>query len=109
MRGMTDPQHEPTREDTVYAHLFAFIRQCGFLLAIAAPLLLLGAFIKDEVLEDEVLFVLGALILWGEAIAFELVQRRRRGGDSAPSVIVVLIALNALGATLLWTLSWTLH
>jgi hypothetical protein len=76
---MTDPQDEPTREDTVYAGLFALIRRYGFFIAIVAPLLLVSPFVKGEA------FVLVVATIWlVEAIVYAGALRRSRGIRSGP-------------------------
>jgi hypothetical protein len=101
---MTDPHDEPTREDAVYARLFAFLTRYGFFIAIAAPLLLLSPFVTGGA------FILLVALIWlGEAIVYASVQRRRRGVRSGADVILVVTAIVVTAGLLLLTLSRTLR
>jgi hypothetical protein len=70
---MSDPEEEPTREDSAYAYLFAFLKRYGFFIAVATPILVLSPFVKGEG------FVLLVALAWlGEAVVYAAARRRGR-------------------------------
>jgi hypothetical protein len=76
---MTGRDNKHSREDAVYGTMAAFLRRHGFLIAAAAPLVLITLVPMGPA---SVLVVV--LIYLGEAIVYAAVQRRRRGLRSGP-------------------------
>lgn len=101
---MTDPPERQTREDAVYASLFAFLKRYGFFIAVVAP-----PFLLTPVVEGPAFVLIVATIWLGEAIVYAAVRRKAQGARSGPApflqalwivfaVLAILGGLFGLGA-----------
>jgi hypothetical protein len=99
---MTDPNEGPTREDALYASMFAVIRRIGFFLGIAIPVLF-----ASRVASDSTYVPLIAAIWLAEAIIYTAVRRRRGTGLSNRALILAIAAVGVLAGMVSWMLSPT--
>ena len=97
---MTDQEERPTREDALYASMFALIRRIGFFLGVAVPV-----FFASSVADGGTYFALIAAIWLAEAITYTAVRRRRGGGLSNRALILAVAAVAVLALVVLWLLS----
>jgi hypothetical protein len=100
---MTDPDERPTREDALYASMFALLGRIGFFLAVAIPVL-----VASSVATDGAYVPLIAAIWLGEAIIYTAVRRRRGSGLSNRALILAVVAVGVLLGLGMWKLSTTL-
>jgi hypothetical protein len=100
---MPAPDEGSTREDALYASMFALLRRIGFFLAVAIPVL-----VASSVATDGAYVPLIAAIWLAEAIAYTAVRRRRGSGLSNRALILAIAAVGVLAGLVLWILSPTL-
>ena len=100
---MPDPDEGPTREDALYAAMFAVLGRIGFFLAVAIPVL-----VASSVATDGAYVPLIAAIWLGEAIIYTAVRRRRGSGLSNQALILAVVAGGVLLGLVMWMLSTTL-
>ena len=100
---MPDPNEGSTREDALYASMFALLGRIGFFLAVAIPVLVAPSVVQRGA---SILFI--AAIWLAEAITYTAVRRRRGTGLSNRGLILAIAAVGVLAGLVLWMLSPTL-
>jgi hypothetical protein len=103
---MTDPDDEPTREDALYASLFALLANLfhgnWFWLALLVPLALIPQAVNGSLgaaLAAATWLVIGA--------AYWAIEYRQHGVQTRWAIILMVIGLGTLGGLALLTLSET--